>query len=63
MSVIDNCCGSPCNGEGTPNEPCYGTIDVIDEMELGEDDWAWVHGCDGHTNWPGAYVPEPPVAP
>lgn len=58
MSAKDGCCGSPCAGEGVKDEPCYGTIDVIDEVEVEEDDWQWVHACDGHSNWPGKYIPE-----
>jgi len=60
--VKSSCCGAPCNGAGNPNEPCYGECDVIDEVETvdseGDPDYMWVHGCEGHQNWPGPYVPQ-----
>ena len=60
------CCGDDCYFDhySTEAEPCWGNVEVIDEISS-ENDWWWVHACRGHINydWTGAgknvYIPEP----
>lgn len=49
MGPIDRCCGLACTW-GTPEEPCWGDVVVVDEEALGDDDWFWVHACEGHVD-------------
>lgn len=40
---------------------CWGEVTVINEVQIGEDAWAWVHACEGHynvLNSGGKYIPE-----
>jgi len=61
-----SCCGDDCsfNWHATEEEPCWGDVEVIDEI-YSETDWSWIHACQGHTNydWTGSekniYIPEP----
>lgn len=45
------CCGDHCwaypglGGSG----PCWGDVEVVDEIESG-DDWWWIHSCQGHMD-------------
>ena len=43
------------------DEPCWGVIEVLDEIPDGEDDWVWLHTCSGHSDiyGGGRYKPEP----
>jgi hypothetical protein len=44
---IKNCyCGAPCDFV-RDDEPCWGDIDVVDEIVY-DDDYSWVHACEGH---------------
>lgn len=48
--VADSCCGADsCYRfeRSTPEQPCWGAIMVVDEVQLG-DDYCWVHACEGH---------------
>ena len=72
--VVPCSCGDTCTREGwVDEEPCYGTVEVIDE-EYGEGvsdgnldgvPWHdWTHGCEGHRELHGPYKPfVPPVKP
>ena len=43
-------CGDDCGMLNmNKDEPCYGQVDVVDEVEIGKDDWMWVHMCEGHA--------------
>ena len=57
MGPIDRCCGLACVW-GTPEEPCWGDVIVVDEEDRG-DYWEYVHACEGHSNR-SAYTPPPP---
>jgi|CXWL01.1.fsa_nt_gi hypothetical protein len=48
--------------DSTENEPCWGAVGVVDEVSYGEDDYGWVHGCEGHAEcWGGGdYIKEQP---
>lgn len=48
-------CGSDCMSIDKSEEPCWGEVNAIDEINLG-DDWGWVHGCKGHTDY-SSYTP------
>ena len=68
--VVPCACGDACAREDWDDaEPCYGTVEVIDEeYGDGEEDgqsWhTWVHGCEGHRELHGPYKPfVPPVKP
>jgi hypothetical protein len=52
---IYSCCNSPCWAEDN-DEPCWGSVDVIDELTT-VDGWEWIHACEGHTDswWSGKY--------
>jgi hypothetical protein len=58
MSNVSDCCGSPCMCAGTAGEPCYGEVVCVGEEQFGDDDWAWIHACEGHYWWPKGYVPQ-----
>lgn len=48
----DACCGDACYKLGdNPNQPCWGNVAVIDEVELEDGDYAWVHACRGHEDY------------
>lgn len=55
-----DCCGdNDCNLLGyNDNEPCWGQVRVQDE-EWTEDDYWWIHRCEGHDIWADSYVKEP----
>lgn len=59
------CCDAECYAldRSTPEQPCWGSIDAMDEVEMG-DDYIWVHACDGHApEWMGGeYLPRSPGA-
>lgn len=50
------CCGDDCWAIYRDDEPCWGDVEVIDEVVCGSD-WAWVHGCQGHLDQEKPYVP------
>lgn len=55
-------CGADCSFE-QEGEPCYGKVDVIEEVyDEDETDYWWIHSCEGHrdVNQGGKYhqVPE-----
>lgn len=56
------CCGVDCafNGRGRQSEPCWGDVTVIDEVQYGDDDYGWVHVCEGHKDVydDGIYIPQ-----
>ena len=59
----DSCCGEDCIFYGkNPKEPCWGQVDVVDEIETVDGDWEWIHECEGHDDcWDrkGNYRPAP----
>ena len=48
---MNHCCNADCWFEDVyepdPNRPCWGDVEVVDEITFG-DDWAWIHSCQGH---------------
>lgn len=59
------CCGANCDLlDCYDDQPCWGEVDVIDE-DWTEDDWWWVHACEGHRLYREgtAYIPEPVLCP
>lgn len=47
----DACCGADCFAHGlNPDEPCWGDVHVAAEEACGDDDYYWVHECEGHTD-------------
>jgi len=44
------CCGTDCSWHDTEGEPCWGDVTVIDEVQYGEDEWGWIHACEGHLD-------------
>lgn len=38
--------------------PCWGDVNAIDEQQLGDGEYYWVHSCEGHSDmWlDGDYV-------
>ena len=55
------CCGSDscwAHYEQDERGPCWGQVQAIDEDQWG-DEWEWIHGCEGHPERWGAYVPPP----
>lgn len=48
------CCDTDCNLLGSnPEEPCWGDVSVVDEVEDENGDYVWVHSCSGH--WDSLY--------
>ena len=42
-------------GSSTAEHPCWGSVRAIEEDGDGED-WWWIHGCEGHADYPaGTY--------
>ncbi len=41
-------CGAGCDFRND-NRPCWGSVDAVDEVKCGDDDYAWVHVCEGHN--------------
>jgi hypothetical protein len=60
------CCRAECElawrQEDHPEEICWGKVEVAGEVPVGDDEWAWVHACEGHRYCLDGepYVPEPP---
>lgn len=58
-------CGAACDfsDESTDAEPCWGDVDAVDEVQCAEDEYYFVHACEGHFNFSeyprGPYIPEP----
>jgi len=56
-------CGCDCClFEANANEPCWGKVEAVEEVEIGNGDFGWIHACDGHAqSWDGfgPYKPEP----
>lgn len=64
FSYKAECCGADCWAfEFGRGGPCWGPTFACDEVPSFDDDWAWVHSCEGHNDlWHGgAYKPEVPV--
>lgn len=61
--VTDRCCGQLCAGEmmPDPNEPCWGKVTAVEEVESGDGDYVWIHSCEGHADVHegGNYKPRP----
>lgn len=60
------CCGDDCFRYGWDETPCWGDVEVIDEIYDGEDSWYWIHACQGHirmwyehADYDNKYRPEP----
>ena len=61
LSDYTSCvCGAECCYLGSnENEPCYGEVNAIEEVEF-EDDYSWVHVCIGHqTTFDGGVLSHP----
>lgn len=44
----------------TAEQPCWGEVSAVAELDLGDGDFCWVHGCEGHTDFPDStYTREP----
>ncbi len=48
-------CHARCDFEND-REACYGCVQPIDEYDYGDDNWGWVHACEGHED-NGRYEP------
>lgn len=58
----DACCGDDCFAIGTPGQPCWGPVGVVDEVSGEDGDYYWIHSCQGHRNTFDSnepYKPEP----
>lgn len=58
----DQCpsCGDPCIYADRPEEgPCEGQVEVVDEVDLGDGDWGWIHTCKKHKYDPFLKEPNP----
>lgn len=62
----DSCCGEHCFAYGRePEEPCWGSVEAVDEVERDGEGWVWIHECRGHEDcqeegwFEGEYKPEP----
>ena len=54
------CCNADCTMLDVDDaEPCWGDVEVIDE-DWCDEDWWWVHACQGHLRCrrDGVYVAE-----
>lgn len=57
------CCpGTNCYkfSDSTEADPCWGVVGVTEEACFGQDDYGWVHACEGHKLVYGGeeYIPE-----
>jgi hypothetical protein len=43
------CCNEDCYAIDN-EEPCWGDTQAIDEEYYGDDDYYWVHACEGHQD-------------
>ena len=52
MVIFCEGCGADCyrSDDTTTDQPCWGQVDAIAEEKFGEDDWVWVHACQGHID-------------
>lgn len=42
-------CGEGCVAfESNPDQPCWGQVSAVDEVETSDGDWVWIHACEGH---------------
>jgi len=53
------CVGGECDFKSTPEQPCWGEVNAVDEIEGGDGEYWWVHACQGHSMGDGTYEPEP----
>jgi hypothetical protein len=44
-----DCCRNDCHSGWEKDQPCWGQTTVTGEVSWGDDDWGWVHECDGHA--------------
>ena len=46
------CMGSECYKlySNSEKDPCWGEISAIDEQTVGDDDYYWIHSCEGHAD-------------
>lgn len=45
------CCGLDCFAFGVrEDEPCWGSVEAIEEVTTEDGSHAWVHACQGHLN-------------
>lgn len=59
----DCCSTTDCNYLSTPNQPCWGQVECVEDY-FENDDHYWVHACEGHRGGTkycdyGGYTPEP----
>lgn len=55
MQKLTNCgcCKVGCHYSDDEN-PCWGSVDLVAEVELTNGEWGWIHACDGHGGaWEG----------
>ena len=57
-SAKADCCNETCSFEDLDG-PCWGNVTVVDEQPVGDDDYQWVHACEGHAYYSsgGKYIP------
>ena len=42
-------CGADCVYFGmNDNEPCWGETGPVEEVEIGDGEYGWIHACEGH---------------
>jgi hypothetical protein len=64
MTATEPCdCGTKTCDFAKADEPCYGSISAVDEVEVETSDgpdWQWVHACEGHkhVSWGDKYEPK-----
>jgi hypothetical protein len=58
-----DCCGADCHYGNIEGEPCWGKVELMDEVAVG-DEYLWLHACQGHADvycGDGPYKPVPTV--
>ncbi len=46
-------CKAECSflDESTPERPCWGPVNAVDEISGPDGEYWWVHACEGHFNF------------
>ena len=57
---IAECCGDDCYAIDNEEEVCWGEVSVIGSESFTDDDYYWVHACEGHVEkyHAGDYIEE-----
>ena len=56
-------CGAGCAYSGTPDEPCWGQVEVEDQQQMEDESDILIHACRGHAamvnhgDYNGTYLP------